>query len=59
VTRQAVNGPPVLLKTRQRLSELHGMDSLIFLLSRGSYWPKDHQQHLELALNYPKILATD
>jgi hypothetical protein len=28
---------------------------MILLLSRGSYCPKDHQQHLELAVNYPKI----
>ena len=28
---------------------------MILLLSRGSFCPKDHQQHLELAANYPKI----
>src|SRR6201993_3825996 len=42
-------------KTRRRLSELQGIDPMILLLSRGGYCPKDHQQHLELAANYPKI----
>ena len=28
---------------------------MILVLSRGSYCPKDHQQHQELAANYPKI----
>jgi hypothetical protein len=30
---------------------------MILVLSRGHYCPKDHQQHLELAANYPKIAA--
>jgi peroxiredoxin len=42
-------------KTRRKLSELQGIDPMILLLSRGSFCPKDHQQHLELAANYPKI----
>src|ERR1700743_1063904 len=42
-------------KARPRLSELQGNDPMILLLSRGSYCPKDHQQHLELAANYPKV----
>jgi peroxiredoxin len=42
-------------KTRRRLSELQGSDPMILILSRGSFCPKDHQQHLELAANYPKI----
>jgi peroxiredoxin len=42
-------------KTRRRLSELQGIDPMILLLSRGHFCPKDHQQHLELAANYPKI----
>jgi peroxiredoxin len=42
-------------ETRRRLSELQGNDPMILLLSRGHYCPKDHQQHLELAANYPKI----
>jgi len=42
-------------RTRRRLSELQGIDPMILLLSRGGYCPKDHQQHLELAANYPKI----
>ena len=28
---------------------------MILALSRGGFCPKDHQQHLELAANYPKI----
>jgi peroxiredoxin len=42
-------------KTRRKLSELQGIDPMILVLSRGSFCPKDHQQHLELAANYPKI----
>src|SRR2546428_6568349 len=42
-------------RTRQRLSELQGIDPMILVLSRGGYCPKDHQQHLELAASYPKI----
>ncbi len=42
-------------KTRRRLSELQGIDPMILVLSRGGFCPKDHQQHLELAANYPKI----
>src|SRR5437867_13236236 len=42
-------------KTRRRLSELQGIDPMILVLSRGHYCPKEHQQHLELAANYPKI----
>ena len=42
-------------KTRHRLSELQGIDPMILVLSRGGFCPKDHQQHLELAANYPKI----
>ena len=30
-------------------------DPLILTLARGDYCPKEHQQHLELAANYPKI----
>ncbi len=42
-------------KTRRRLSELQGIDPMILILSRGSYCPKDHQQHLQLAAHYPEI----
>ncbi len=42
-------------KIRRRLSELQGIDPMILVLSRGGFCPKDHQQHLELAANYPKI----
>ena len=42
-------------KARRKLSELQGNDPMVVVLSRGHYCPKDHQQHLELAANYPKI----
>ena len=41
--------------TVRRLSELQGRDPLVLTLARGNYCPKEHQQHLELAANYPKI----
>ena len=41
--------------TPRRLSELQGEDPLILTLARGHYCPKEHQQHLELAVFYPKI----
>ena len=41
--------------TERKLSELQGRDPLILTLARGNYCPKEHQQHLELAANYPKI----
>ena len=39
----------------RRLIELQGDNPLILTLARGHYCPKEHQQHLELAANYPKI----
>jgi peroxiredoxin len=39
----------------RRLSEIGDEDPLILTLARGHYCPKEHQQHLELAANYPKI----
>ena len=39
----------------RKLSEIQGDDPLILTLARGHYCPKEHQQHLELAANYPKI----
>jgi hypothetical protein len=39
----------------RKLSELQGEDPLILTLARGHYFPKEHQQHLELAAFYPKI----
>jgi peroxiredoxin len=39
----------------RKLSEIQGEDPLILTLARGDYCPKEHQQHLELAANYPKI----
>ncbi|MGH3182835.1 MAG: redoxin domain-containing protein, partial [Streptosporangiaceae bacterium] len=44
-------------KIRRRLSELQGIGPMILVLSRGGFCPKDHQQHLELAANYPKIVV--
>ena len=41
--------------TVRKLSELQGRDPLILTLARGNYCPKEHQQHLELAANQPKI----
>jgi peroxiredoxin len=38
----------------RKLSEIQGEDPPILTLARGNYCPKDHQQHLELAVNYPK-----
>src|SRR5271155_4050381 len=38
-----------------KLSGLQGEDPMILTLARGNYCPKEHQQHLELAANYPKI----
>jgi peroxiredoxin len=39
----------------RKLSEIQGDDPMILTLARGHYCPKEHQQHLELAANYPKI----
>lgn len=39
----------------RKLSHIQGDDPLILTLARGHYCPKEHQQHLELAANYPKI----
>ena len=36
--------------TPRTLSQLQGDDPLILTLARGHYCPKEHQQHLELAL---------
>jgi peroxiredoxin len=41
--------------TPRKLSELQGESPVILTLARGHYCPKEHQQHLELAANYPKI----
>ena len=40
---------------QRTLSEIQRDDPLILTLARGHYCPKEHQQHLELAANYPKI----
>jgi peroxiredoxin len=40
---------------QRKLSEIQGDDPMILTLARGHYCPKEHQQHLELATNYPKI----
>src|ERR1700691_5114849 len=41
--------------TPRKLSDLQGDDPMILTLARGHYCPKEHQQHLELAANYPKV----
>jgi peroxiredoxin len=41
-------------KRTRKLSEIQGEDPLILTLARGDYCPKEHQQHLELAANYPQ-----
>ena len=41
--------------TVRKLSELQGDNPLVLTLARGNYCPKEHQQHLELAANYPKF----
>jgi peroxiredoxin len=43
--------------TRRRLSDLQGIDPMILVIARGHFCPKDHQQHLELAALYPKIVT--
>jgi predicted enzyme related to lactoylglutathione lyase len=43
--------------TLRRLSELQGDDPLILTLARGHYCPKEHQQHLELAAFYERLLG--
>jgi hypothetical protein len=40
--------------TVRTLSELQGRDPMILTLARGSYCPKGHRQHLELAQHYPE-----
>src|SRR5208337_2304224 len=44
--------------TVRKLSEIQGDDPLVLTLARGNYCPKEHQQHLELAANYPKIAVS-
>ncbi len=44
--------------TVRKLSEIQGSDPLILTLARGSYCPKEHQQHLELAANQPKFAVS-
>jgi hypothetical protein len=41
-------------RTLRRLIELQGIDPLILTLARGHFFPKDHQQHLEIAAFYPR-----
>jgi peroxiredoxin len=56
-TRWNVPGPrlPDHTSVPRKLSEIQGDDPLILTLARGHYCPKEHQQHLELAANYPQI----
>jgi peroxiredoxin len=41
--------------TVRSLSDLQGGDPMVLTLARGHYCPKEHQQHLEIAANWPKI----
>ncbi|MGY1694664.1 peroxiredoxin family protein [Geodermatophilus sp. SYSU D00814] len=43
--------------TTRRLSEIQGADPMVLVLSRGSYSPKDVQQHLELVAFQSKLLV--
>ena len=45
-------------KASRRLSEIQGEEPMILTLARGNYCPKEHQQHLEIAANYPKIAVS-
>ncbi len=40
---------------RRKLSDLQGIDPLIVMLGRGSYWPKDRQQLHGLVAFYPQL----
>ncbi len=46
---------PDHMEVPRKLSDIQGDDPMILTLARGHYCPKEHQQHLELAANYPKI----
>ena len=41
--------------TPRTLSELQGDDPMVLTLARGHYCPKEHQQHLQLAMAYPQF----
>jgi peroxiredoxin len=45
--------------TVRRLVEMQGDDPMILTLARGSYCPKEHQQHLDLAAFYPKVAVAN
>src|SRR6202050_5830394 len=49
---------PAHANVPRKLSEIQGDDPLILTLARGNYCPKEHQQHLDLAANYPKIAVS-
>jgi peroxiredoxin len=42
-------------KKRRRLSDLQGNEPMILVLARGSYCPKDQQQHRLLAGFHPEV----
>ncbi len=42
-------------ETARTLSELQGDDPMVLTLARGHYCPKEHQQHLQLAMAYPQF----
>jgi len=39
----------------RKLSELQGDDPMVLTLARGHYCPKEHRQHLQLAMAYPQF----
>ena len=44
-------------RVTRKLGEIQGDDPMILTLARGHYCPKEHQQHLELAAHYPKLVV--
>ena len=46
---------PNHLGTVRTISELQGGGPLILTLAHGNYCRSEHEQHLELAANYPKV----
>ena len=46
---------PITTNVPRKLSDLQADDPMVLTLARGHYCPKEHQQHLDLAANYPKI----
>jgi len=45
-------------RVTRTLSEIQGEDPLILKRARGNYCPKEHEQHLELAADYPRMAVS-